>query len=92
MAMAQDDPLVGDAVRTFYAALLKAGYQPEAHFFKSGGHGFGMRDTNDTSRHFSEEFYWWLETQGLTRKPGDPDKKAVPGGAFPGAPAGAPRQ
>jgi acetyl esterase/lipase len=78
IAGAQDDFVAGAATRRFYDALLNAGYKPEAHFFANGVHGYGMNQTTSSSRHWAEEFYWWLETQGLTRKPGDADLRYVP--------------
>lgn len=78
LAGSQDDFLVGKQVRAFYEALLEAGYQPEAHFYANGLHGYGLNETKSTSRHFIEQFYWWMESMGLTRKPGDPDNKLVP--------------
>ncbi len=62
--------------RSFYDALYTAGYRPEFHLFLNGGHGVGMNPTHNTSRHFIDEFYWWMESLGLTRKPGDPDMSA----------------
>ena len=67
MAWAQDDPLVLPFVTRFYNALLTAGHKPEAHIFMAGGHGFGMRTPGATSDHWIDEFYWWLQAQGLTR-------------------------
>jgi hypothetical protein len=32
-----------------------------------GGHGFGMRKQGKTSDPWIDEFYFWLEAQGLTR-------------------------
>ena len=73
LAGSQDDFVAGAYTARFYDALLKAGYQPEAHFFANGVHGYGLNQTTSSSKHWAEEFYWWLETLGLTRKPGDPD-------------------
>jgi acetyl esterase/lipase len=81
MAMAQNDTLVGDTTREFYDAVFAAGYRPEVHLYLNGGHGFGMNSSNNTSRHFITQFYWWMESLGLTRKPGDPDRAARPPGA-----------
>ncbi|ODS59219.1 MAG: hypothetical protein ABS36_01835 [Acidobacteria bacterium SCN 69-37] len=92
LAMAQDDPLVGDDVRAFYAELFAKGYRPETHLYMSGGHGFGMNERRHTSDHFIDQFYDWLRVQGLTQKPGDPDMRPAPGRGFgpggPGGPAG----
>lgn len=67
MAWAQDDPLVLSFVQKFYAALLAAGHKPEGHIYGAGGHGFGMRQPGATSDHWIDEFYWWLQAQGLTK-------------------------
>lgn len=67
MAMAQDDTLAGTYIVAFYDALKAAGYKPEFHIFNHGGHGWGMRKQGTTSDHWIEEFYWWLEAEGLTR-------------------------
>lgn len=67
MAFAQDDNLAGQYIVRFYDALKAAGYRPEAHIYNSGGHGWGMRKQGKTSDHWIDEFYYWLEAQGLTR-------------------------
>jgi hypothetical protein len=56
------------------AAVNAAGYKPELHRFQSGGHGFGMGKRFTTSDHWVDEFFWWMEANGLTRKPGDPER------------------
>lgn len=66
MAMAQDDNLAGPYIVHFYDALKAAGYKPEFHIYHSGGHGWGMRKQGTTSDHWIDEFYYWLEAQGLT--------------------------
>ena len=67
MAMAQDDNLAGQYIVRFYDALKAAKYRPEFHIYQSGGHGWGMRKQGKTSDHWIDEFYYWLEAQGLTR-------------------------
>ena len=67
MAMAQDDNLAGPNIVAFYDALKAAGYKPEFHIYSSGGHGWGMRKQGKTSDHWIDEFYYWLEAQGLTQ-------------------------
>jgi acetyl esterase/lipase len=67
MEMAQDDTLAGPQIVAFYDALKAAGYKPEFHIYNHGGHGWGVRKQGTTSDHWLEEFYWWLEAQGLTR-------------------------
>lgn len=68
MAWAQDDAVALAPIVKFYDALRAAGHKPEAHIFSSGGHGFGMRKQNTTSDHWIDEFYYWLEAQGFTKR------------------------
>jgi acetyl esterase/lipase len=89
LAMAQDDALVGNDVRAFYAELFAKGYRPEMHLYMSGNHGFGMNVTRNTSDLFIDQFFAWMRAQGLTQKPGDPDQRPAPGrGGRRGAGAG----
>ncbi len=67
MEMAQDDTLAGPQIVAFYDAMKAAGYKPEFHIYSHGGHGWSMRKQGTTSDHWIDEFYWWLEAQGLTR-------------------------
>jgi acetyl esterase/lipase len=67
MEMAQDDTLAGPQIVAFYDALKAAGYKPEFHIYTSGGHGWGMRKQGKASDHWIDDFYYWLEAQGLTR-------------------------
>lgn len=65
LAWAQDDTLMGPAAARFQKALLDAGYNPETHVYKSGGHGFGMAKKGTDSDHWIDHFYRWLEMQGF---------------------------
>ena len=67
LAWAQDDTTAGTACARFYAALTAAGSTPEVHIYRAGGHGFGMGKQGTTSDHWIDEFYYWLEAQGLTK-------------------------
>ena len=67
MAWAQDDEVAGDTVNKFYEALEAAGIKPEVHIYSAGGHGFGSKKQGTTSDHWMDEFYYWLEAQGLTK-------------------------
>lgn len=69
MAWAQDDELVLDPIVRFYQALVATGNKPETHIYSSGKHGFGMKVQGTTSDHWIDEFYWWLEAKGFTKKP-----------------------
>lgn len=78
MEMAQDDTLAGPQIVAFYDALKAAGYKPEFHIYSSGGHGWGMRKQGKSSDHWIDDFYYWLEAQGLTR----PQSQAQTGDAI----------
>lgn len=66
LAWAQDDPIALAPIVKFADALIAAGNKPERHVYSAGGHGFGMRRQRTTSDHWIDEFYFWLESLGLT--------------------------
>ena len=68
MAWAQDDNVGLYAAKRFYDALIAAGNKPEAHIYAAGGHGFGMHKQGTSSDRWIEEFYWWVEGLGLTKR------------------------
>jgi acetyl esterase/lipase len=70
LAWAQDDPVALEPIIKFHEALKSAGHRPEVHIFSAGGHGFGMKKQGTSSDHWIDEFYYWLEAQGLTRRAG----------------------
>jgi len=67
MGWAQDDPIAADAAAKFYDALRAAGNRPEAHIFRAGGHGFGVKTQHTTSDRWIDEFYAWLDACGFTK-------------------------
>jgi acetyl esterase/lipase len=67
LAWAQDDEIARDFVPKFYDALIRAGQRPEIHIYSAGGHGFGLKKQGTTSDHWLDDFYNWLDAQGLTR-------------------------
>ena len=73
LAWAQDDALVLKFLVKFHDALTSAGHKPEVHIFSAGGHGFGMKKQGTSSDHWIDAFYYWLESQGLTRRAENPD-------------------
>ena len=66
LAWAQDDPISAQTVAKLFTALTPEGHKPEAHVFHAGGHGFGAKKQGRTSDHWIDEFYFWLQAQGLT--------------------------
>ena len=71
MASAANDPLRMWQL-PLYEQLIKASVPVELHIYEKGGHGFGIRPQQKTSDHWIDECYWWLESHGLTTKPGAP--------------------
>ncbi|HET9003952.1 MAG TPA: alpha/beta hydrolase [Gemmatimonadaceae bacterium] len=68
LAWAADDNVVPKMLPRFRDALVAAGISPEVHVYAKGGHGFGMKKQGTTSDHWVDEFYWWLDAQGLAKK------------------------
>ena len=68
LAWAQDDSAGASYGLNFYEALMAAGYRPELHLFSSGGHGFGMRKRGNSSDHWIDLFYYWMEANGWTKR------------------------
>jgi acetyl esterase/lipase len=68
LAWAQDDAIARDFTTRFYDALTRAGQKPEVHIYSGGGHGFGLKKQGTTSDHWLDDFYNWLEAQGLTKR------------------------
>lgn len=67
MAWAQDDEIAASAMMRFFRLLMAEGYKPEAHIYYAGGHGFAQFNPDSTSRHWLQEFYWWLQARGFTK-------------------------
>jgi acetyl esterase/lipase len=67
LAWAQDDPVVREAIVKFHDALEGAGQKPEVHIYSAGHHGFGLRKQGTSSDHWIDDFYNWLDAQGLTK-------------------------
>jgi acetyl esterase/lipase len=68
LAWAQDDAIARDYAARLYDALVKSGQRPEAHIYSTGGHGFGLKQQGTSSDHWIDDFYNWLDAQGLTKK------------------------
>jgi acetyl esterase/lipase len=78
IAWAQNDMTVGPRAWAYVEALMTAGYRPEVHIYRDGAHGFGMTRQGTASDLWVDDFFWWMQTQGLTQKPGDPPHELTP--------------
>lgn len=64
IAVAGDDNLASPGALQLYQELQGRGAKPELHIYHTGGHGFGLEPRNNSSAHWIDEFYWWLESNG----------------------------
>ena len=67
LAVAADDPLLAGASAPIFSAWRAKGLPAELHIFQKGDHGFGMNRHGNSSDHWIDEFYWWLQSQGLLK-------------------------
>lgn len=68
---AQDDPV--DDVRgslVYFLALQQAKIPTEMHIYAHGGHGFGLRRTEQPITHWTDLAEKWLFTIGILKDPG----------------------
>ncbi|HEY3756503.1 MAG TPA: alpha/beta hydrolase [Opitutaceae bacterium] len=64
LTMAEDDPLwVGNALY-YYLALEGAAVPAELHLYPSGGHGYGLRPTNEAATTWPRRAEEWLRSLG----------------------------
>ncbi len=68
LAHAQDDPVPAANSLLLALALKEAGVPAELHLYAKGGHGFGLRPTDDPCTHWPERCAEWLESQGLLKR------------------------
>mgnify|MGYP000858251083 CR=1 FL=1 len=51
-----------------YVELKKAGSSAELHIYESGGHGYGLRETEKAVTTWPDRMQTWLEAQGLLKQ------------------------
>jgi acetyl esterase/lipase len=66
LALATDDSGAENSV-FLYLALKRAGVPVEAHFYASGGHGFGMRQNDKPHATWPQRCEEWLRAQGVLK-------------------------
>ncbi len=64
-AVTHDDQLRGVNAALFYIELKKAGVPAELHIYTRGGHGYGLRPSNDPVSHWPQVCADWLRAMGL---------------------------
>lgn len=68
LVMAQDDPVRVENVFGYGAALKQAGVPFELHVYPSGGHGYGLRRTDNPVTTWPDRVADWLKAQGLLER------------------------
>jgi len=76
VALAADDGIFGGLGAGVVEAWSAAKLPVEFHLYEKGGHGFGMLGPRDTSQHWIDEFYWWMQARGLLQSSAGPAPKA----------------
>ena len=64
-AVTHDDALRGVNAAMFYVELKKAGVPAELHIFTKGGHGYGLRPSENPVSHWPQHCEGWLRAMGL---------------------------
>ncbi len=64
LVMTQDDPVRVENAVYYYLALKRAAVPAELHVYPKGGHGYGLRRTENPATVWPELLVRWLETGG----------------------------
>ena len=64
IAMTQDDPVHVENAYAYALALKNAKVPTEVHTYPKGGHGYGLRPSENAVSHWPDRAAEWLKTQG----------------------------
>lgn len=64
LVQTQDDAIHVENVIVYAGALRAVGVPVELHIYPKGGHGYGLRPSNNAVSHWPERVGEWLKTQG----------------------------
>jgi acetyl esterase/lipase len=70
-AHASNDGVKSDNSLLMYLALKRAGVPSELHIYATGGHGFGLRPSQEPCSTWPTRCGDWMKAQGLLRAPAD---------------------
>ena len=65
LAMSNDDPVGPENAVRLYLALKQAKVPAELHIYATGGHGYGMRKSDNPASKWPQQCEEWLRTQKL---------------------------
>lgn len=69
MAVTWDDALRGAQSALLFARLREHNVPAELHAYTKGGHGYGMRPSDNAVSHWPDHLHAWLNASGLLKKP-----------------------
>lgn len=72
IAVTNDDLLRGMNAALFYIDLKKANVPAELHIYTKGGHGYGLRPSENPVHTWPQRCEEWLKTMGLLKAAGKP--------------------
>lgn len=67
-AHASDDPVTPESSVALYLALKRAKIPAELHVYESGGHGFGLRESDKPVSSWPSRCAEWMRSRGLLKK------------------------
>lgn len=68
LAHAYDDPYTPADTARLFIALKEAGVPAELHVYNSGGHGFGLRQSDNPVSTWTDRCEDWMRIRGLLKK------------------------
>lgn len=68
LAMTADDPVKVENALVYAAELQKQKVPFELHVYPTGGHGYGLRKTDDPVTSWPDRLEEWFKARGLTKK------------------------
>ena len=68
IAMSEDDPVRVDNALTYFGALAHQKIPFELHIYPTGGHGYGLRRTEESVTSWPERLQEWFAARGLLKK------------------------
>ena len=65
MAVTWDDAMRGAQSATLFAKLRENGVKAELHAYTKGGHGYGIRPSENAVSKWNEHLHVWLKSSGF---------------------------
>lgn len=69
MAVTMDDTFRGVQAAMLLTEFKKAGVSAEAHIYASGGHGYGIRPSDNPVSTWHLRLHEWMDARGLLTRP-----------------------